>query len=273
MNPTEIYVSLELYNLIFEEYSLVEYYLGDDYFLNPIIKRELSHIGEEISIKFDYGDEMIEIPNLIVKGIIYDCVPYSIYVSKNVCEMLYDSTVEYSIMIKSSSVEDLYDFISYNCNKYNITAVHSYTNAITDYAEGLLLAQLICGIIFVVLLVITILISINSINQTIKSKDKENGILRSIGVSLIDIKKIYYYQLFLMILIPFLLSVLFSFVSINVVDYLIVFNYSTKIQLLYFKIWYIPVILLIIVVLNLFISSLSLISSLKKNTIEIIRQN
>ena len=187
--------------------------------------------------------------------------------------MLYDSTVEYSIMIKSSSVEDLYDFISYNCNKYNITAVHSYTNAITDYAEGLLLAQLICGIIFVVLLVITILISINSINQTIKSKDKENGILRSIGVSLIDIKKIYYYQLFLMILIPFLLSVLFSFVSINVVDYLIVFNYSTKIQLLYFKIWYIPVILLIIVVLNLFISSLSLISSLKKNTIEIIRQN
>lgn len=273
VNPNEIYVSLELYNLIFEEYSLVEYYLGDDYFLNPIIKRELSHIGEEISIKFDYGDEMIEIPNLIVKGIIYDCVPYSIYVSKNVCEMLYDSTVEYSIMIKSSSVEDLYDFISYNCNKYNITAVHSYTNAITDYAEGLLLAQLICGIIFVVLLVITILISINSINQTIKSKDKENGILRSIGVSLIDIKKIYYYQLFLMILIPFLLSVLFSFVSINVVDYLIVFNYSTKIQLLYFKIWYIPVILLIIVVLNLFISSLSLISSLKKNTIEIIRQN
>ena len=76
-----------------------------------------------------------------------------------------------------------------------------------------------------------------------------------------------------MISIPFLLSVLFSFVSINVVDYLIVFNYSTKIQLLYFKIWYIPVILLIIVVLNLFISSLSLISSLKKNTIEIIRQN
>ena len=66
---------------------------------------------------------------------------------------------------------------------------------------------------------------------------------------------------------------LLSFVSINVVDYLIVFNYSTKIQLLYFKIWYIPVILLIIVVLNLFISSLSLISSLKKNTIEIIRQN
>ena len=93
-------------------------------------------------------------------------------------------------MVKTSSVENLYAFISNNCEKYNITTYYSYTRAINNFEDGLLLARLICLIIFIVLLVITLLISINSINQTIKSKDKENGILRSIGITIKDIKKI-----------------------------------------------------------------------------------
>ena len=128
-------------------------------------------------------------------------------------------------------------------------------------------------IVFIVLLVITLLISINSINQTIKSKDKENGILRSIGITIKDIKKIYYYQLVLMITIPFVLSIIFSLFGVLLVDYLIVYEYSTKIQLLFFKLWYVPLILLIITIFNVIISSFSLRGALNKNTIDIIRQN
>ena len=177
------------------------------------------------------------------------------------------------MMIKTSSVDNLYDFISYNCEKYNVTAYYSYTDAVNDFEEGLLLARLICSIIFVVLLIITLLISINSINQTIKSKDKENGILRSIGIAVKDVKKIYYYQLLLMILIPFILSIILSLFGILFVDYLIVYEYSTKIQLLFFKLWYVPMILAIITIINIVISSLSLRGALSKNTIDIIRQN
>ena len=142
-----------------------------------------------------------------------------------------------------------------------------------NFEECLLLARLICSIIFVVLLIITLLISINSINQTIKSKDKENGILRSIGIAVKDVKKIYYYQLLLMILIPFILSIILSLFGILFVDYLIVYEYSTKIQLLFFKLWYVPMILAIITIINIVISSLSLRGALSKNTIDIIRQN
>ena len=56
-------------------------------------------------------------------------------------------------------------------------------------------------------------------------------------------------------------------------DYLIVYEYSTKIQLLFFKLWYVPLILLIITIFNVIISSFSLRGALNKNTIDIIRQN
>lgn len=270
----EIYLSLDLYNHFFNEFSDVEYYLGDNYHFNPILQRKPTHIGDTISFKFDFGNnKIVEIPDLKVKGIIYNGYQYSIYTSYDICEKIYDTSKEYQIMVKTSSVENLYAFISNNCEKYNITTYYSYTRAINNFEDGLLLARLICLIIFIVLLVITLLISINSINQTIKSKDKENGILRSIGITIKDIKKIYYYQLVLMITIPFILSIIFSLFGVLLVDYLIVYEYSTKIQLLFFKLWYVPLILLIITIFNVIISSFSLRGALNKNTIVIIRQN
>ena len=270
----EIYLSLDLYNHFFNEFSDVEYYLGDNYHFNPILQRKPTHIGDTISFKFDFGNnKIVEIPDLKVKGIIYNGYPYEIYTSYDICEKIYDTCKEYQIMVKTSSVENLYAFISNNCEKYNITTYYSYTRAINNFEDGLLLARLICLIIFIVLLVITLLISINSINQTIKSKDKENGILRSIGITIKDIKKIYYYQLVLMITIPFILSIIFSLFGVLLVDYLIVYEYSTKIQLLFFKLWYVPLILLIITIFNVIISSFSLRGALNKNTIDIIRQN
>ena len=185
----EIYLSLDLYNYFFNEFSDVEYYLGDNYHFNPILQRKPTHIGDTISFKFDFGNnKIVEIPDLKVKGIIYNGYPYEIYTSYDICEKIYDTCKEYQIMVKTSSVENLYAFISNNCEKYNITTYYSYTRAINNFEDGLLLARLICLIIFIVLLVITLLISINSINQTIKSKDKENGILRSIGIIIKDIK-------------------------------------------------------------------------------------
>ena len=270
----EIYLSLDLYNYFFNEFSDVEYYLGDNYHFNPILQRKPTHIGDTISFKFDFGNnKIVEIPDLKVKGIIYNGYPYEIYTSYDICEKIYDTCKEYQIMVKTSSVENLYAFISNNCEKYNITTYYSYTRAINNFEDGLLLARLICLIIFIVLLVITLLISINSINQTIKSKDEENGILRSIGITIKDIKKIYYYQLVLMITIPFILSIIFSLFGVLLVDYLIVYEYSTKIQLLFFKLWYVPLILLIITIFNVIISSFSLRGALNKNTIDIIRQN
>lgn len=270
----EIYLSLDLYNHFFNEFSDVEYYLGDNYHFNPILQRKPTHIGDTISFKFDFGNnKIVEIPDLKVKGIIYNGYQYSIYTSYDICEKIYDTSKEYQIMVKTSSVENLYAFISNNCEKYNITTYYSYTRAINNFEDGLLLAILICLIIFIVLLVITLLISINSINQTIKLKDKENGILRSIGITIKDIKKIYYYQLVLMITIPFILSIIFSLFGVLLVDYLIVYEYSTKIQLLFFKLWYVPLILLIITIFNVIISSFSLRGALNKNTIDIIRQN
>ena len=270
----EIYLSLEIYNNIFGEYSDVEYYLGDNYHFEPTLQRIPTHIGDSISLKFDFGNNnIVEVSDLKVKGIIYSGHPYTIYTTYGICEKFYDISKDYQIMVKTSSVANLYDFISYNCEKYNITAYYSYTRAINNFEDGLLLARLICLIIFIVLLVITLLISINSINQTIKSKDKENGILRSIGITITDIKKIYYYQLVIMIIIPFILSIIFSLFGVLFVDYVIVHEYSTKIQLLFFKLWYVPIILLIITILNVIISSFSLRGALNKNTIDIIRQN
>ncbi len=273
LNDNEVYVSLELYNKLFNELSPIEYYIGNDYFEGNLIRKP-THIGETVDLTFifdDGGKSTIE--NLIIKGIMFETMNYELYVSNSLCEKFYDLTVNSKLMIKTSSVEDLYSFIKDVKNSYNVSIYYPYTSGINDLSVGITAGITICYVVFSITLIVIVLVTTMTVSYTVKSKNKENGILRSIGISTRDIKKIYLWQLFLMILIPFVLSVIGSYFGVRMLNYLMVVDYTLNLHILFFKLWYIPIMLIFIVLITFIIVSLSLKESLGKKVNPIVRQN
>lgn len=273
LNENEIYISLDLYNLIFNEYSPVEYYLGEDWFNKELIRKPV-HIGENIDFSLTIDNNVIEFNDLIIKGIIVGSIHNSIYATfDELCEVFYNNIAETKLLVSTKSVKDLYEFIREIRKNYNVTIYYPYTKGINEFSDGLVMGKVIAYVVLVITFVIILSFSILSINQTVKQKDKENGILRSIGVSIKDIKKIYLFQLVFMVTVPFLFSVFFSYFGIKVMNIAIVHNYSANVHLLFFKFWIVLLIFIIIALITSFVLITSLKEALGKKVCDIIKRN
>ena len=121
------------------------------------------------------------------------------------------------------------------------------------------------------MILLIVLINTIVISQIVKSKDKENGILRAIGIKKKSILNVYLLQSIFIILISFIISLVIGIVFINVTNTALIGEYSSSINLLVFRYQYAMIILFVTVSVNFLISYISLHRAISRNPIDVIR--
>lgn len=286
IEENQIYLSLDLYNYIFQEESTIFYYLGDEYHLKDAyynedlqvftrdLLRQPTRIGKTITIEISQNDgsDSLQIKDLIVAGIIVNDDEIMVISTKN-RNNINDFTINNDIIIKTSSVDELLSFFKYLHDDNNLYPSYMYTRVINNFEEDVKLAQLICGVIVLVMGIVIILIINTFTGKIIKAREKEYGILRSIGVRIQDISKIYILQIIIIIVLSLLLSSGLSLIIVNITNNLIIGDYSKTLQLLNYRGVYVLLILLINLVLNIATGIIAIYPTLHKKPYEIIRQS
>ncbi len=268
----EIYLSLNVYNSIFNEKSDIIYYLGEQYFNGDLLRSPV-HINETINLQIIENNELnakLELNNLVIKGIIVG-VQDSIVISKEIKKRIDDFTINNSILIKTSSVDDQYAFLKFIYNKYGYFANYYYTERLNSFEDNLSVARFISNIFVVLMILLIVLINTIIISQIVKSKEKENGILRAIGIKKQSILNVYLLQSIFIIVMSFIISLIVGIVFINATNNVLVGKYSSTISLLVFRYQYAMIILLVIVLVNFLISYVSLHKAISRNPIDVIR--
>lgn len=268
----EIYLSLNVYNSIFNEKSNIVYYLGEQYFTGELLRTPV-HINETIDLQIIENNELnakLELNNLVIKGIIVGGED-EIIVSKEIKKKLDDFTINNSILIKTSSVDNQYSFLKFIYNDYGYYANYYYTERLNSFEDDLSVARFISNILVPLMILLIVLINTIVISQIVKSKDKENGILRAIGIKKKSILNVYLLQSIFIILISFIISLVIGIVFINVTNTALIGEYSSSINLLVFRYQYAMIILFVTVSVNFLISYISLHRAISRNPIDVIR--
>ena len=271
----EIYISLSIYNEIFGEKHSLEYYIG--YSREKVINSP-TYINEIINIEFSENKKdgspgkSIQLNNLVIKGIIIDDVSNdSILVSPSVKAKISDFMIDQSMVIKTSSVDNQYKFLKSIYKKYGLYANYCYTTKLKLLNDNLDTARLIFKVLMPITIILIVLINTIVISQIVKAKDKENGILRAIGVKKSSILNIYLVQNIIMIFISFIMSLLISVAFIYLMNNKVVNDYSKTIKIIIFRWQYGVVMVLLTIIVNLIISYGSLYKAVSKNPVDVIR--
>ena len=266
----EVYLPLSMYNKLFGENYQIDYYLKQ-----KNIDFELVHTPEYINETFNLeiiengGDKKsLVLENLVVKGITYS---NWFITSQEVKNKIYDFTRSQSLLIKTSSVDNQYEFLKQIYNDYLIYPSYCYTNRLVKTQGDLLLTIFICKLLVPISIILVILINTIIISQIVKAKDKENGILRAIGVKKSSILNIYLVQNIIMIFISFIMSLLISVAFIYLMNNKVVNDYSKTIKIIIFRWQYGVVMVLLTIIVNLIISYGSLYKAVSKNPVDVIR--
>jgi len=268
----EIYLSLDVYNSFFGEKSDYTYYLGTNFPCEELVRAPI-HINEKIDIKIienRNNKEALEIKNLTVKGIIYGRANEIIVSAKNK-KKIDNFTTNNIVLVKTSSVKNQYDFLKMVYREYGFFANYFYTERLTAFEDGLSIARFVSNILIPLMIILIVLINTIVISQIVKSKDKENGILRAMGIKKKSILNIYLLQSVFVILISFIISLIIAIIFIKVTNYSLVYKYSPTVSLLLFRYKFAMLILVITVIVNFAISYLSLYNAISKNPIDVIR--
>ena len=271
----EIYISLSIYNEIFGEKHSLEYYIG--YSREKVINSP-TYINEIINIEFSENKKdgspgkSIQLNNLVIKGIIIDDVSNdSILVSPSVKAKISDFMIDQSMVIKTSSVDNQYKFLKSIYKKYGLYANYCYTTKLKLLNDNLDTARLIFKVLMPITIILIVLINTIVISQIVKAKDKENGILRAIGIKKNSILNIYLIQSIIMIIISFILSLVISQIFLHLTNNSFIGEYSKTFTIILFRWQYGVIIIAITVLANLIISYGSLHRAISKNPIDVIR--
>lgn len=268
----EIYLSLNVYNSIFNEKSDISYYIGEDFFSGELLRQPV-HINETINLTIIENNESeakLELKDLVIKGIIL-LTENQIVLSKENKKKLDDFTINNTILIKTSSVNNQYSFLKSIYNKYGYYANYFYTNRLNSFENDLSIARFISNILVPLMIILITLINALVISQIVKSKDRENGILRAMGIKKKSILNVYLLQSTFVILISFIISLIVCMIFIKVINIALVGQYSPNISLLIFRYQYALLILLITSFANFIISNISLYKAISRNPIDVIR--
>ena len=271
----EIYISLSIYNEIFGEKHSLEYYIG--YSREKVINSP-TYVNEIINIEFSENKKngspgkSIQLNNLVIKGIIIDDVSNnSILVSPSVKAKISDFMIDQSMVIKTSSVDNQYKFLKSIYKKYGLYANYCYTTKLKMLNDNLDTARLIFKVLIPITIILIVLINTIVISQIVKAKDKENGILRAIGIKKNSILNIYLIQSIIMIIISFILSLVISQIFLHLTNNSFIGEYSKTFTIILFRWQYGVIIIAITVLANLIISYGSLHRAISKNPIDVIR--
>ena len=279
INDDEIYLSIELYNRIFNEKSNVDYYIQEIGFNTYSIKNYPTHIGEKISMDFIYKyypDYKIKLPPLTLKGVIMDDF-FSNYDSEiglsftNAYE-LYKYDKQQMMIIYKESIQNYREFIQYLKDINLRPFYYPQTHFIKDWENDNYTLIKIYSTLFFVFLLLAVFLFLSFIIRTIKRDGKEIGILRSIGIKKNDILKIYLSEIFLISLVILMPTWIVTYLSTNFLNHYFTSMLDYSFYILYYKWWYFFVVLVFIFLINYLSSFVSLIKLMKKKAIDVIRK-
>ncbi len=280
-NKNEVYISLSLYNIIFDESS------GGDYYLNALggyneyeVKNYPRHVGEKISMKIidNFLPEFkLNFDELILKGIILDS---SLSVDRMQGQMLlsnenygeiFDFNEKPFILVKKDSIKSISKFVK-TLNEYSIRPTYLGSRELSDYEFNVISSVSdLFSLLNAALIIVSILLTYNFINRQIKRKMREFGVLKAIGMRNKDVAKIFYLLISIICLSLIVTVIPLSIIATTVINGLAAAEIYSNLTVFFFKWWYAFTFIGFIAGV-IFISSFFTISKFKKKkAIELIR--
>ncbi len=281
LNKNEVYISLSLYNIIFDESS------GGDYYLNALggyneyeVKNYPRHVGEKISMKIidNFLPEFkLNFDELILKGIILDS---SLSVDRMQGQMLlsnenygeiFDFNEKPFLLVKKDSIKSISKFVK-TLNEYSIRPTYLGSRELSDYEFNVISSVSdLFSLLNAALIIVSLLLTYNFINRQIKRKMREFGVLKAIGMRNKDVAKIFYLLISIICLSLIVTVIPLSIIATTVINGLAVAEIYSNLTVFFFKWWYAFTFIGFIAGV-IFISSFFTISKFKKKkAIELIR--
>ena len=275
----EVYISLSLYNLIFDEYSSFDYYIDKVGFRKYQIKNYPTHIGESISLDildYYFSDYNLNFDNLTIKGIILDEYGsnYSggILISSNKYCDIYELASTPNIYINKNSIGNIESFVKY-CAELTVCPNYICSEAIDTFEENIKMVKLVFSILSGMLFIISFLVIYSLANRLIRKRTKEFGILKAIGLCNKDIVKIFNMLIYI-ISIMLLVSILpLSYLSIYLINNIVVSEMYSGLTIIFYKWWY-TLIIVFFISNTIILATLAVLSKFSKmKAIKLIRNN
>lgn len=288
----EIYISLSMYNKLFNCYYLPNYFVDSEYINGETIftlKRQPEHLGETISIEFDNSFRKITNRiNLKIKGIVLDKTlnddyDKEIYAHRKIEKQIDKFTCTFSAWIKTNSVKNLSSFLNtlYHKHRVEVESPVSHNTSLgyklIDFENSLSQIQLISFLLCILITIIIILLTGVLISGHVVSRKKEIGILKAMGTRNRDIYKIYIFEILFISLPICILALTISPILINYINNNLGLGYLAEKYTKYFRFIYykwtnIPFTILSIFVVNVLGTFLPLIKINHLNVIKAIKE-
>ncbi|MDD4157007.1 MAG: ATP-binding cassette domain-containing protein [Candidatus Cloacimonetes bacterium] len=220
LSPSEIVVSSDLYNRLFDNEIVFDFDMDNLEFpqkLGTKIRFNV-HLKETNDITFSEEEFIISGVKMDPSFLPGENQNYYIYVNKSILMNCAENGFENNrTLIKLSENEnDNYQFLKQIRENENVVTDFVYSETIYDNEQtqrNVGYSFLVFGI---VMSIITVLIMISLISFSVVSQKKEIGILRAMGASAQDIKKIYLFESLIISVIVFVISLLLTITTVNI---------------------------------------------------------
>ncbi len=280
----EIYISLGLYNAIYQEHSPASYYLKEtDKLREYEIINYPTHIGEKIKFDFQYAlypDYQMEFPELTLKGIYFESASslssnsdtdYQMVLSSNLNSQLGRYSQNIFITILKDSIPNIRTFLKDLLDLKLRPLYDPYSEQIKEWEDNYYLTIDIFKLLLPLFIIISFLIAFTYIKRVIKRESKEIGILRSIGIKKKDILKIYLNLILMISIFIVLVTCLTTYFVIGAFNAFFIADYAKDLNLFFYKWWFLFVTISFVFIINYGSSYFSLRKLVKRKTIDIIR--
>ncbi|CCV66550.1 putative ABC transporter, permease/ATP-binding protein [Paracholeplasma brassicae] len=246
LNKKEIYITLNDYNKIFSESYIESYYLDEQWVYDPdkdmeiekiILKNPLIHVGKKINIEVtDKTYSQIDSFEVTIKGVIFKSDTQSLFL---IDEEAYSEIVPFitmhQLLISTSTVNNLSQFLRTSVDYYNVEIETPISAPQAHFELTLENIKLIMLLVCILLTFIVLLLTVSLISQSIYARRKEIGILKALGARNKNIYKVYIYENLILCIPIIILSIIFSYLTIWVINYGFVEQYSKDYTFIYYK--------------------------------------
>ena len=272
-NENDIYISLPLYNLIFNENFSLNYFLDVNENENNIIKNYPNHIGEKISLEIIdpfYSSFNTNYSDLTLKGVILsefeDWIEFKILLDENKYNEMYKLFEKTSIYIDKDSIKNIDQFVS-ECAKLFISPYYICSQDVINFEKKIIEPLRIINIFLLVLIsLISFIVMYNYFNKLIRKYKKELGVLRTIGLCKKNIINMFISFILIITLCLIIFVIPISSLIIYIENEIFAIDIYGQIYLLFYKWWYTFAIICFIMLI-MFITSFIVLLKVKKTKI------
>lgn len=219
LSDNEIIVNFNLYNALYNEisYNDLTSHMGYDELSNRICNYSFFQLNKICNIKINQSytkNNIVDFCDKIIVGVVYKSYQlqqtdgYEIYINNNKFKDYYEfSYINNLIKVQPNDFNDLDGILNFARMHYNIAENSTIANEIYAFEQSKNLFSYIFLSVGTILLVISLLISINNIFLNVSSNKRKIGILKALGVKNKDVFGIYAFENMFTAMIAFVVSI------------------------------------------------------------------